>query len=117
MKSILTSPKYFVPLFLILLVYGCSKVPLTGRRQIRLMPESTLIQASSLSYQHVLDTAKIVKTGAQAEMVKRVGARIAAAVEKYLKENGFQSRIAGFNWQFNLIHDDNVNAWCMSGVK
>ena len=117
MKSILTSPKSFVTLLLALLVFGCSKVPLTGRRQIRLMPESTLIQASSLSYQHVLDTAKIVKTGAQADIIKRVGVRISAAVEKYLKENGFESRIAGFNWQFNLIQDDNVNAWCMSGGK
>ena len=103
--------------FLSLIIWACAKVPLTGRRQFKLLPESTLIQASSLSYQQVLDTANIVRTGAQAEMVKRVGNRIAAAVETYMKENGYESRLEGFDWQFNLIQDDNVNAWCMSGGK
>ena len=117
MKKILTSKKYAVLLVLALMIWGCSKVPLTGRRQFKLLPETTLIQASSLSYQQVLDTANIVKTGAQAEMVKRVGARISASVEQYMKENGFEDRLEGFNWQFNLIQDDTVNAWCMSGGK
>jgi len=102
---------------LALMVWGCSKVPLTGRRQFKLLPESTLIQASSLSYSQVLDTANIVRTGAQAEMVKRVGNRISAAVESYMKAEGLESRLEGFDWQFNLIQDDAVNAWCMSGGK
>lgn len=117
MKKIITSKKYLILGFLALAIWGCSKVPLTGRRQFKLLPESTLIQASSLSYQQVLDTANIVRTGAQAEMIKRVGNRIAASVETYMKENGFESRLEGFDWQFNLIQDDNVNAWCMSGGK
>lgn len=98
-------------------VWGCSKVPLTGRKQIRLVPESTLIQASSLSYQQVLDTANIIRSGPQADMVKRAGNRISAAVEKYMKAEGLEGRLTGFNWQFNLIEDNNVNAWCMSGGK
>jgi predicted Zn-dependent protease len=117
MKKIIQSKKLIAFSILALLIWSCSKVPLTGRRQIKLLPESTLIQASSLSYQQVLDTANIVRTGAQAEMVKRVGSRISIAVEKYLKENGFESRLEGFGWQFNLIQDENVNAWCMSGGK
>ena len=117
MKKIITSKKAFVFTLLALTVWGCSKVPLTGRRQMRLLPESTLIEASSLSYQHVLDTANIIRSGEQAEMIRRVGKRIAASVEKYMKENGYESRLEGFDWQFNLIQDNNVNAWCMSGGK
>jgi predicted Zn-dependent protease len=117
MKEMLTSKKYVVIGLLTLMVWSCAKVPLTGRRQFKLLPESTLIQASSLSYQQVLDTANIIRAGAQAEMVKRVGNRIAASVDKYMKENGFESRLQGFEWEFNLIQDDNVNAWCMSGGK
>ncbi|MGB0849653.1 MAG: M48 family metallopeptidase [Bacteroidia bacterium] len=104
-------------LFLTLIVWSCSKVPLTGRRQFKLIPESTLIQASSLSYEQVLDTANIIRTGEQAEMIKRVGNRIATAVETYLRNEGLESRIEGFGWEFNLIQDNNVNAWCMSGGK
>lgn len=117
MKKILTSKKSIVFALLAFMVWSCAKVPLTGRRQIRLLPESTLIQASSLSYQQVLDTANIVRTGAQAEMVKRVGKRVSAAVETYLKSQGQESRLEGFEWEFNLIQDNSVNAWCMSGGK
>jgi len=117
MKEILTSKKYVVLGLLTLMVWGCSKVPLTGRRQIKLLPESTLIQASSLSYQQVLDTANLVRTGAQAEMIKRVGSRISTAVEEYMETEGLEGRLKNFRWEFNLIQDDNVNAWCMSGGK
>ncbi len=117
MKQIIKSKKLLAVLILSTIVWGCSKVPLTGRRQIKLLPESTLMQMSSLSYQQVLDTANIVRTGEQAEMIKRVGKRISAAVETYLKQEGLESRVEGFEWEFNLIQDNSVNAWCMSGGK
>lgn len=117
MKKIITTRNTIIFALLAFMVWSCAKVPLTGRRQIKLLPESTLIQASSLSYQQVLDTANIVRTGAQAEMIKRVGKRISTAVEAYLKREGQESRLDGFNWEFNLIQDNSVNAWCMSGGK
>ncbi|MDB4107145.1 M48 family metallopeptidase [Bacteroidia bacterium] len=117
MKKIITLKRYIVIGLLAVMIWGCSKVPLTGRRQFKLLPESTLIQASSLSYQQVLDTANIIRTGEQAAMVKRVGLRISKAVEAYLTEQGLEKRVEGFDWQFNLINDNNVNAWCMSGGK
>jgi len=70
---------------------------MTGRRQFKLLPESTLIEASSLSYSQVLDTANDIRTGAQAEMVKRVGNNIATAVEKYVCENGCEDRLSEFS--------------------
>ncbi|MFB1002554.1 MAG: M48 family metallopeptidase [Bacteroidia bacterium] len=117
MKKAIPIRKSAVFAFLAFMIWSCSKVPLTGRRQFKLIPETTLISASSLSYQQVLDTADIIRTGAQAEMVKRVGNRISKAVESYMKSEGLESRLKGFNWQFNLIQDNSVNAWCMSGGK
>ena len=64
------------------MIWSCSKVLLTRRRQFKLLPETMLISASSLSYQQVLDTANIIRTGAQAEMVKRVGNNISEAVAR-----------------------------------
>ena len=90
-------------------------MPITGRRQFKLLPESTLIEASSLSYSQVLDTTNVIRTGVQAEMVKRVGNNIATAVEKYMRENGCEDRLSEFSWEFNLIGYNSVNAWCMSG--
>jgi predicted Zn-dependent protease len=50
-------------------------------------------------------------------MVKRVGQNIQAAVTKYMNQNKLGSRIAGYKWEFNLVEDKAVNAWCMPGGK
>ncbi len=50
-------------------------------------------------------------------MVKRVGERISTAVEQYLKGTRYEERVADYQWEFNLIRDNQVNAWCMSGGK
>ena len=50
-------------------------------------------------------------------MIKNVGAKIAQATEKFLQSKGKASRTSGFNWEFNLVNDETVNAWCMSGGK
>jgi predicted Zn-dependent protease len=50
-------------------------------------------------------------------LVKRVGQRLATAVETYLRENGFANELQYFNWEFNLVKDDAVNAFCMPGGK
>ncbi len=53
----------------------------------------------------------------RAAMVKRVGDRIAKATEAYLKQKGNSKRIEGYKWEFNLVNDNTVNAWCMPGGK
>ena len=50
-------------------------------------------------------------------MVTRVGQRIALATEQYLRQNGLASEISNFAWEFNLVNDDQVNAFCMPGGK
>ncbi len=110
-------PSLVAFLLLTLFIWSCSQIPITGRRQFKLLPESTLMEMSLTSYRQVLDTANVVYNTPDAEMVKRVGNRIAGAVEEYLKGTKYESRIQDFKWEFNLIDDNTVNAWCMSGGK
>lgn len=100
-----------------IVLYSCNKVPVTGRRQMNLMPETTLLAMSTEQYQQVLVNSKVVQSGAQAEMVKRVGNNIAKSVEKFLAQNGYKNRLNQFAWEFNLIDENIVNAWCMPGGK
>jgi predicted Zn-dependent protease len=101
------------------LVYACTRVPITGRRQINLIPESTLQSMALQEYQSFLSTNRAISTTSNkdAEMVRRVGQRIAAAVTSYMKSNGMGNEVANYQWEFNLVNNKEVNAWCMPGGK
>ncbi|AQG79043.1 M48 family metallopeptidase [Spirosoma montaniterrae] len=111
MKRILTATLF------VALIIGCQKVPLTGRNQLTVVPNSTLLPLSFQNYQQVLDTSRVVRGGAQAEMVQRVGGRLRQAMEQYMTSNGYGDRLSGYQWEFALIESPQINAWCMPGGK
>lgn len=97
---------------------ACATVPVTGRRQVSLVSNAEIIQMSADQYQQVLRENKLSTNQEQVAMVKRVGSNIKTAVEQYMASKGASAELAGFNWEFNLIQDDQtVNAWCMPGGK
>jgi predicted Zn-dependent protease len=101
------------------LVVSCSRNPVTGRKQLSLVPENEL-QAQALSqYRSFLSEAKVVNPSGSrdAEMVKRVGNRIANAITQYYTQQGKGDILSGYQWEFNLVNDNQINAWCMPGGK
>ncbi len=106
-----------VIVFLALLIAACSTVPLTGRKQLTLIPSSQMLSMSSQEYGTFLKGNKISADAAGTAMVKRVGVRIQHAVEKYMANNNLSSRLQGYQWEFNLVESNEVNAWCMPGGK
>ena len=96
---------------------SCSTVPLSGRSQLNLLPESELMAMSVTSYGDFLSENKLSANQEQTAMVKRVGGKIASAVERYLNQNGLGSRVADYKWEFNLVDEATPNAWCMPGGK
>ena len=75
------------------------------------------MEMSLQAYQQILDTANVIYNTPDALMVKKVGKKISEAVETFLAGTKAERRIEGFNWEFNLLEDTLVNAWCMSGGK
>ena len=100
-----------------LLLTSCGSVPITGRKQLNLVSDSEVLQSSLASYSSFMKTAKVSTQKTQSEQVTRVGKRIAAATEAYLKAVGLQNEIQNFAWEFNLVKSDELNAWCMPGGK
>lgn len=98
---------------------ACTKNAITGRNQLSLVPESTLQQEAVTQYQTFLSQNKVVSasTNKDAEMVKRVGSRIAAAITKYYADKGLSNELSGYKWEFNLVDNKEANAWCMPGGK
>lgn len=102
----------------ILLLHSCATVPVTGRRQMSLVSSAEINQMAADQYQQVLRESKLSSNQEQVAMVKRVGNNIKTAVEQYMASKGASEELVGFNWEFNLIQDDEtVNAWCMPGGK
>ncbi len=102
---------------LVLLIFSCSTVPITGRRQINLLPDQTLLSMSLTQYDQFLKENQLSQDPAETQMVKQVGARIQKAVERYFADNDMSDELAGYEWEFNLVESDDINAWCMPGGK
>ncbi len=111
--------KMMIVLFgIALAVTACERVPLTGRRQLILVPNNEMLSMSFTQYKQFLDTSRVVSSNSgDAEMVSRVGSRIRQAVETYMNSNGLSKRLEGFKWEYHLVQSSQVNAWCMPGGK
>jgi len=96
---------------------ACFKNPVTGRSSVNLVDENSVRQQSAASYTSFLSTNKLVNGTADAAMVSRVGNRMADAVKRYLQERGKADLISGYQWEFNLVNSNEVNAFCMPGGK
>ena len=107
----------FASLTALFAVVACQKVPITGRNQLMLINSKELLPMSFSSYREVLDSSKVLRNGAQVDMVKRAGQRIKKSVEDYLRANNYSQAIEGFQWEFNVIENKTINAWCMPGGK
>ena len=101
----------------LLFVYSCSTVAVSNRTQIKLVPNSTMFATSFQQYDDFLKEHKLSTNQQQSQMVKRVGAKIQKAVEKYFADKGKSSALSGYKWDFNLVEDPQINAWCMPGGK
>jgi predicted Zn-dependent protease len=110
--------RIFGVVLLVAVVWGCAEVPITGRQSLHLVPESELLTLSLQQYNDVLQKSKLSSDKQKVAMVRRVGNRVAKAAESFLAESGHQDLIKNFQWQFNLIEDDETaNAWVMPGGK
>ena len=97
---------------------GCGTtktVPITGRQQSLLVSDGEVLSLSTQQYQEFMKSAKLSTNSANTAMVKRVGERLATAVTSYLKANGMAADVQYYKWQFNLVQNNQVNAWCMPG--
>lgn len=95
----------------------CSSVPVTGRKQLDLVPQSQLLALSTEQYKLFLDSSKVIKGTPEAQMVERVARNIELAVKKYFDYQKMSSRLEGYSWESNLIEDSSANAFAMPGGK
>jgi predicted Zn-dependent protease len=111
--------KIYVIIFLIISFFltSCSTVPITGRKQLSIIPSSTMLSMSFQQYDEFLKNNKLSNDQDKTQMVKTIGKKIQKAVEEYFAENNMSYELKGYDWEFNLVESKEVNAWAMPGGK
>ena len=101
----------------VLLAAGCVSNPLTGKRTMAFVGNSQLFPMSFAEYEAFLNENKVVTGTTEAAMVDRVGRRLAEAAQKWLVADGNEHYLDDYRWEYNLVAEDTVNAFCMPGGK
>lgn len=101
----------------LVMVYACATVPLTGRKQLSLVPASTMLSMSRQQYGDFLKENELSADTEKTATVREVGENIQRAVERYYTQRGMSGELSTYDWEFSLIESEEVNAWAMPGGK
>ena len=99
------------------MIAACATVPVTGRTQLRIISPSVMLSMSQQQYGQFIEENTLSSDAESTAMVHDVGTNIQKAVERYFNERGWGHELSHYDWEFNLIESDEVNAWCMPGGK
>ncbi len=102
---------------IIAVVAGCVTNPFTGKSTMALVDNSELFPQSFKQYDEFIKTHTVISGTSDAQMVERVGSNIRKAAEKWLASEGKSSYLKDYKWEYKLVKDNSVNAWCMPGGK
>ena len=117
-KQTLKTIKYTLFVSVLAVMFqACGSVPILGRKQLLLVPDQEVLTLSLQQYQDFIHNAPVEKNTSHARQVEQVGRRIATAVETFYRNNGYESELKNFSWEFNLVKSKDVNAFCMPGGK
>ena len=98
-------------------VVGCKVNPFTGQKVLNFYPNSQIFPMAFAQYDQFLTDNNVVENTAEARMITNVGQRISSASERWLAANGYPGYLNDYKWEYNLVNDETVNAWCMPGGK
>ncbi len=98
-------------------VTACKTNPFTGKNTLNFYKNSQVFPMAFAQYDQFLEENKVVENTSEAKMITKVGQRISSAAERWLSANGYQGYLKDYKWEYNLVKDETVNAWCMPGGK
>ena len=101
-----------------IILTSCSTVPITDRRQLKLIPEAKLNAQAALIYEKVKEKEKLSDDKKTLNKIKEIGKRIEYAISEYFDISDLPDPTLNFDWEYILIDNKKIkNAWCMPGGK
>lgn len=101
----------------VFLAIGCATNPFTGKKTMALTPNSSLFPMSFQQYDDFLKEHKAITGTKDAQRIQEIGQRLSQAAALWLESNGYKDYLDEYRWEYNLVQDDQINAWCMPGGK
>lgn len=99
------------------LFFSCATNPFTGKKSLNFVSNSELFPSSFQQYGTFLKENKVIVGTTDAKRIENVGMKIKLAAERWLKANGQAEYLNGYQWEYKLIENKEVNAWCLPGGK
>jgi len=101
-----------------LILPSCSTVPITERKQLSLIPESTINRQAAAAYEKFKTKTKLITKGSALKEVIEIGKKMENAVSSFFINKGDKDPTNNFGWEYVLVDNDKIaNAWCMPGGK
>ena len=99
-------------------ISSCSSVPITDRKQLKIIPEANLNAQAAQIYEKVKKKEKLSRDTRQLNEIKDIGNRMENSIAEYFDKSNIKNPTSGFDWEYILIENKKVkNAWCMPGGK
>ena len=109
--------KCLLTLLVFTMAVACKVNPFTGKKTLNFYPNSQIFPMAFSQYDQFLNENEVLEETDEAKMITRVGQRISSAAERWLNANGYPGYLKDYRWEYNLVKDSTVNAWCMPGGK
>lgn len=109
--------KLFIIALIFIGVSACKTNPFTGQKTLNFYPNSQVFPMAFAQYDQFLEENKVITGTEESHMITKVGQRISSAAERWLSANGYPGYLSDYKWEYNLVKDETVNAWCMPGGK
>lgn len=106
-----------IEIFTIALMFSCATNPLTGKKTLNFVSNSQLFPSAFQQYGDFLKKNKVISGTTDAKLVENVGLKIKNAAQKYFTYMGQPEYLKDYRWEYKLVDDKAINAWCMPGGK
>ena len=92
--------------------------PFTGKSHFDIVNDDKFLEESYNEYYSMISQAQLLDDTPNGQIVRNVAIRLIQAVENYLAQIGRSDYTQDYyEWDFHLVADDTVNAFCMPGGK
>ena len=108
-------PTFF--LILLILISGCKVNHLTGKKTFSAFSNKQLFPMALQQYNSFLKENKPVMGTRVQRQIFKIGVDIALAAQKYFALRGQPNFLKEYVWEYNLVENEQRNAWCMLGGK